>query len=110
MNTLSTPYYLAITNCPNQEVATSLGQRCVENKLAACVNILPEVQSIYQWKDKIENDCEVLMMMKTDQLSLSELESFIIQNHPYETPEFITINIESGSERYLDWIHQSLSK
>jgi len=105
---LNTLYFLTITSCPSPEIAQSLAEACVKNKVAACVNILPAVQSIYQWQGKIERDTEVLLFIKTVQSKLAALQSFILKNHPYEIPEFIAIKIESGSKDYLDWIQQSL--
>ena len=105
---MNAPYYVALTNCPNQEVATKLATACVENKLAACVNIVPTVQSVYQWQGKIEHDEESLLIIKTTQSKITQLGDFIQQNHPYDVPEFITLNIESGAENYLDWLAQSI--
>ena len=105
---MTSTHYIALTTCPNSEVATQLAQACIENKLAACVNIIPAIQSIYRWKGKIEQDNESLLLMKTNKDNLKQLDEFIQQNHPYDVAEFITLNIESGSQAYLDWITQSL--
>ena len=109
MGRLKSNYYIAITTCPNPEVATQLAQEIVEQQLAACVNIIPAIQSIYLWQGKIEQDNENLLIMKTHQQQLASLESFIQKQHPYEVPEFITLSIESGSKAYLDWITASLN-
>lgn len=101
-------YCIAQTSCPSSDVATKLAHHCIENKLAACVQIIPAVQSIYQWQGKIEQEIESLLVMKTIYGKLPQLEAFILQNHPYDVPEFITLNIQSGSSQYLDWIMQSL--
>lgn len=103
-------YYIALTTCPNPDIANQLALGIVEQQLAACVNIFPAIQSIYQWQGKIEQENESLLVIKTLQQQLAELESFIQKQHPYEVPEFITIPIESGSKAYLDWITASLSK
>lgn len=102
-------YCIALTACPNPDVATQLARQVVEQQLAACVNIIPAVQSIYQWQGKIEQENESLLIMKTEQQYIASLESFIQNHHPYEVPEFITTTIESGSKAYLDWITASLS-
>lgn len=101
-------YYIVLTTCPNPEVASQLAQEAVEKQLAACVNIIPGIQSIYQWQGKIEQENESLLIMKTQQQQLAGLESFIQKQHPYEVPEFITMTIESGSKAYLEWITSSL--
>ncbi|VAW98926.1 hypothetical protein MNBD_GAMMA23-2148 [hydrothermal vent metagenome] len=103
-------YYIALTTCPNIEVATSIAQGAVKQQLTACVNIIPNIHSVYQWQGEIETDNELLLVMKTEQQTLKTLELFIMQQHPYETPEFICMNIESGAQAYLDWITNSLKK
>ena len=103
-------YYIALTTCPNTEVANRIAQGAVKQQLAACVNIVPNIQSVYQWQGKVETDDELLLVMKTNQSTLPALESFVLQQHPYDTPEFICINIESGAQAYLDWLASSLKK
>jgi len=103
-------HYIALRTCPNTEVANNIAQAAVKQQLAACVNIIPNIQSVYQWQGKIETDNELLLVMKTNQQTLKSLEALIQQQHPYETPEFICINIEEGSQAYLDWITNSLKK
>ncbi len=107
-NNIKPDYFIALTTCPDREIANSLAQAIVEQQLAACVNIVPDIQSVYQWQGKIETDNELLLVMKTNQQTLKALELFVLQQHPYETPEFICINIESGAQAYLDWITSSL--
>lgn len=102
-------YYIAFTTCPNPDVATQLAQEIVEKQHAACVNIIPAIQSIYQWQGKIEHDNESLLIIKTQQQQLASLESYILKHHPYEVPEFITLSIESGSKAYLEWITANLN-
>ncbi len=105
---MKSPYYIALTTCPDNTVANNLAQQIVKQQLAACVNIIPNIQSVYQWQGEIETDNELLLVMKTQQQTLKRLELFILQHHPYETPEFICINIESGTQAYLNWITSSL--
>ncbi len=76
----------------------------MEKKLAACVNILPAVRSIYRWKDAIEDDRETLLLIKSSRALFSELRSEIERLHSYEVPEAIAISIVDGSERYLEWM------
>lgn len=105
---MKSDFYITLTTCPNTEVANSLAHGAVKQQLAACVNIIPGIQSVYQWQGKIETDNELLLVMKTNQQTLKALELFIQQQHPYDTPEFICINIESGAQAYFDWITSSL--
>ncbi len=101
-------YYIAFTTCPNADVATAIAQGAVQQRLAACVNIIPNIQSVYQWQGKIETDNELLLVIKTKQHALAALEIFIQQQHPYDVPEFVSVNIESGATTYLNWITDSL--
>lgn len=90
---------------PNNEVAQNLAFKLVENKIAACVNIIKPIISIYRWKDKIEKEEECLMIIKT--AAPEKLSEFVKMNHPYEVPECIGLNIEKGLPKYLEWIVES---
>uniref|UniRef100_A0AC35FQ16 Divalent-cation tolerance protein CutA n=1 Tax=Panagrolaimus sp. PS1159 TaxID=55785 RepID=A0AC35FQ16_9BILA len=81
----------------------------VEGKYAACVNIVPGIKSIYEWKGKIEEDNELLLIVKTKTSEIDRLREFVVKNHPYDVPEFIQIPIESGSEPYLKWINEQVT-
>jgi len=76
----------------------------VENRLAACVNIT-DVTSVYEWKGKIENDSEKLLIIKTVESKFPELAQFIKKNHSYECPEIIAMEVKAGSEEYIDWVN-----
>merc|ERR1712077_126986 len=98
------PYSMAFVTAPNKDVAKSLAGGLVQKKLAACVNIIPGIISVYEWQDKIENDDEVLMMIKTRTTRIPELTEYVKTNHPYDVAEVITTSIEQGNQPYLDWI------
>jgi periplasmic divalent cation tolerance protein len=82
-----------------------LAQRLVEERLAACANILPGVRSIYRWEGAIQDEAEVLLLIKT-RLDLvdKDVVPFIRTNHPYQEPEIIALPIEAGSSSYLEWL------
>ena len=105
---MASKYLIAVTTCPTLEIATQLANDVVEQQLAACVNIIPAIKSVYKWKGKIEHDDESLLIIKTMKQQLAPLEELVLRLHPYETPEFISMPIESGSKAYLDWITASL--
>ena len=97
---------LVITTFPNEEVARQIGTQLVEIQLAACVNLLPGVQSIYCWKGKVEKESEILGYIKTTNSRLEELEKWLQENHPYDEPEFVVVPIEAGSSGYLGWVRE----
>ncbi|RWR99878.1 protein CutA-like isoform X1, partial [Dinothrombium tinctorium] len=100
----NTPFSVAFVTISNEQTAQKLALQIVENKLAACVNIVPKVISIYEWKGKIENDSEALMMIKTRTSRVDELIAFVKKNHPYEVCEVITTAIQHGNPDYLKWL------
>ncbi|WP_240162495.1 divalent-cation tolerance protein CutA [Glaciimonas sp. PAMC28666] len=93
-----------MTTMPNLADADALAQQLVERKLAACVNILPGVRSVYLWQGVLERSDEVAMMIKTTTERYSELEEFIRSVHPYALPEIIAIPLAGGLPAYLEWI------
>jgi len=97
-------YQLLLTTCPNLEVADNLAHTLLENHLAACVNILPKVQSVYEWEGKIVSDAEILLFIKTHQRHYAAIEQMLLQQHPYEVPELIALSIETGLPSYLAWL------
>jgi len=80
----------------------------VQQKLAACVNIVAGMQSIYHWQGKLEKSAEVLLLIKTRREVYPQMESFIVENHPYELPEIVAVPIMQGLPGYLGWIDQEI--
>jgi periplasmic divalent cation tolerance protein len=101
---------LVLTNVPDVTIATAIARQLVEQKLAACVNVLPQVQSIYRWQGIIEEVGEATLLIKTTQGRYDALEAAIKASHPYDLPEVIAIPITQGLPQYLDWIAQETKK
>lgn len=102
--------FLAVhTSFSNRTDAERVSRILVNEKLAACVNILP-AHSIYHWKGSVEAENEVLVILKTDEETYPALERRILELHPYEVPMIVATPICSGSKSYLAWISQSLAK
>lgn len=99
---------LVLTTVANPEEAARLGRILVEERLAACVTLLPGVQSIYQWKGVVEEEVETLLLIKTGSDQVKALETRLHNLHSYETPEFLVLEVTAGSSRYMDWLHASL--
>lgn len=95
--------------CPDEDVARHIAAMLVKQRLAACVNLLPQVMSVYRWQDKIEQGQEVLMLIKSDTAHFEMLKETILDMHPYELPEIIGVPIHEGHPEYLAWIKNNLS-
>lgn len=95
---------------PNEESAKKIARDLVTSKRAACVNIIPNIQSIYEWEGKVNEDDEYLLMIKTTTENVADLTKFVRENHPYSVAEVISVKIESGNPPYLDWIAKSVKK
>jgi len=89
----------------SEEEAMALGRMLVDQRLVACVNILPKLKSIFQWDGKIAEEEECLMILKTVKPLFKALEKVIISQHSYEVPEIIALPVVEGSESYLSWVH-----
>ncbi len=100
---------IILTTTPNIEEAEILARKIIEAKLAACVQILPQMKSVYFWDGKIQTDAEHLLLIKTSDGKFDELEKFIQSNHSYEVPEIVALKSEKISEKYLNWMKEYLT-
>lgn len=101
---------LIIVLCTIDDLAKAkeIAHTLVEEKLAACVNIIPNISSVYSWENKTVEDNEYLMLIKSYKSMFEEIKTRISQIHTYDTPEIISIKIDNGSESYINWIKDSL--
>lgn len=103
----STEYILALTTVSDEPQARNLARQLVESRLAACVNQV-RVASTYSWKGTLEEEPEILLLIKTTRARQADLQNALLEAHPYELPEFITLPITDGSEPYLKWLQNSV--
>lgn len=104
---MPTPYLIVFCACPDRQSADTIANHLVEQRLAACVNALPGVASTYRWRGTVETGEEVLLVIKTREGRLVELQAAIEALHPDELPEVLAIPVSGGSESYLNWLQES---
>jgi len=102
--TKAAAFRLVLVTAPDTKVARRLARAALKARLAACANLIPRVESHYWWRGKIEAGGEVLLLFKTRASRLRELERLILDLHPYDTPEFVALQLTAGTERYLAWL------
>jgi periplasmic divalent cation tolerance protein len=95
---------LILCTCPDQVTAERIAETLVGERLAACVNLVPGLTSVYRWEGRIQRDTELLLLIKTRAAVYPLLEARIRELHPYQTPEIIALPIQTGTAAYLDWI------
>ena len=100
---------LVMTTITDIDKGKSLARQIVEEQLAACCNIVPGITSIYCWKGELCDDQECLLVMKTTETRYTQLSKFIIQQHPYETPELIALPVTESTQEYLSWVIKQTS-
>lgn len=96
-----------MTTCPNRDTAQTLAKTLVEQNLAACVNIIDGVRSVYKWNGGIQDDAELLLLIKSPVEHFPVLRDRLLELHPYELPEIVTVPVTDGLAGYLDWILNS---
>ena len=100
-------FSIVLVTAPNRKVARQLAASALKSRLAACANLISAVESHYWWRGKIERSAEMLLIFKTTRRRLAALEALILQEHPYDTPEFVVLTLQAGTEHYLKWIAAS---
>jgi len=99
-------YQVIINTCPDIATAEQLAGRLLDAQVAACVNIIPAIRSIYVWKGERQSDNEVILLIKAPGPAYPAIEKLIRENHPYELPEIIAVDIDRGLPEYLSWIQE----
>ncbi|HEX3106953.1 MAG TPA: divalent-cation tolerance protein CutA [Terriglobales bacterium] len=99
---------LVLTTAGNDAEARKIANELVERRLAACVNIVPRIQSVYRWQGKVESAEEFLLIIKTTKPRGTEVQAAIRELHSYDLPELVVISMDDGSQEYLQWIEESV--
>jgi periplasmic divalent cation tolerance protein len=100
---------VVLTACDSEQQAVQIARHLVEQRLAACVNILPGVRSIYRWKDAVEDATEFMLVIKSRRDLFSAIRTELAKIHSYELPESIALPIVDGSDAYLSWLDRELA-
>jgi periplasmic divalent cation tolerance protein len=100
---------VAFVTTNTEKEATSIAQKLVEQKLAACVNIAPNIRSVYEWEGEIHDEQEHLLIIKSLKTKVDKLKEFIEKNHSYEVPEFIVVEVGDALPDYLQWVRDVTS-
>lgn len=101
---MDTPCQLVLCTCPDADTAGRIATVLVEERLAACANLVPGIVSVYRWQGAVQRDAEVLMLLKTRADVFDTLAARLRELHPYEVPEIIAVGIEAGSPAYIGWL------
>ena len=107
---MSDPVLLALTTCPDEACAQAIATALVQERLATCVNRIGGVRSTYFWDARLQDEAEILLIIKTTAGRLDELRERLSALHPYEVPELLAIEVAGGNERYLDWVRMGVRR
>jgi len=99
---------IVLSTAGSEEEARKIAHHLVENRLAACVNIVPRVESVYRWEGKVQSNREFLMVIKTSAEKSAEVRDAILELHSYDLPECVALAVENGSAEYMEWLTESL--
>lgn len=101
---------VALSTCPSEDIARSIAEALVAEGLAACVNRISGVRSTYIWDGRLQDDAEILLMIKSCRARLQDLDARLRTLHPYELPELLVLPAAGGNEGYLDWVREGVRK
>ncbi|MDX1594593.1 MAG: divalent-cation tolerance protein CutA [Gammaproteobacteria bacterium] len=101
-------HLLVLCTCPDDATARRLAASAIDARLAACVNIVPGLTSVFRWQGEIEHDDEVLLLLKSRRDRYAQLEALLVEAHPYELPEVVAVSLEQGLAGYLAWLDATL--
>jgi periplasmic divalent cation tolerance protein len=99
---------IVLSTVGSEDEARKIAHHLVEQQLAACVNIVPKIESVYRWQGKVESNREYLLLIKTSSEKFPQVRDAIRELHSYELPECIAVAVEDGSSEYLQWVEESL--
>lgn len=100
---------IVLTTAASEEEASKIARALVDRRLAACVNVVPQITSVYRWQDNVEEAREWLLLVKTTAAAFGQVCQAIAELHSYDVPECVCLTIEDGSPSYLEWIAESVS-
>ena len=106
----SKKFRIIITTVDNIDLGKKIARQLIENELVACVNIVPNILSIYKWDNQINDDNELILIIKTSKENLNKVEETILNLHSYTTPEIISFKINKSNKDYLRWLNNSIKK
>jgi periplasmic divalent cation tolerance protein len=98
------PVIVVLTTAPSAEVAETIGTALVEERLAACANLVPGVTSIFRWKGEVSREPEILVVLKTTPARLGTLRRRLVELHPYDVPEMLALEVRGGHAPYMEWV------
>ena len=108
-NPMTDQVIVGLSTCPNEATARRIAEALVSERLATCVNRVTGITSTYFWDGRLQNDAEVLLIMKTTAARQAELAARLEVLHPYEVPEFVVLPVSGGNERYLEWVRTGVA-
>jgi periplasmic divalent cation tolerance protein len=106
---MTSEYVVVLTTLPGDADGPGFGRSLVDDRLAACVNILPPMESIYRWEGRVEHESERQVIIKTSRERVAALWERVRELHPFEVPEFLVLSIVDGNDAYLRWVRESTS-